>query len=66
MGTSGKEVGGVRAVAGAEVGHCDSNVGVHSGVSVFLLFLLFLFLLTIFLGKEGGSAGPAPLPNGGV
>ena len=40
--------------------------GVHSGVSVFFFLLLFLFLLTIFLGKEGGSAGPAPLPNGGV
>ena len=39
--------------------------GVYSGVSGFSL-LLYFFLLTIFLGKEGGSAGPAPLPNGGV
>ena len=31
MGTSGKEVGGVRAAAGAEVGCHDSNIGAHCG-----------------------------------
>ena len=40
--------------------------GVHSGVSSFFSFIIIFFLLTIFLGKEGGSVRPAPLPNGGV
>ena len=34
MGKSGKEVGGVRVVAGAEVGCRDGNVGVHRGQCV--------------------------------
>ena len=40
--------------------------GMHMGVSKIFLYYYFYFLLMIFLGKEGGSAGPAPLPNGGV
>ena len=41
--------------------------GVYLGVSdFFLYYYYFFFLLTIFLGKEGRSAGPAPLPIGGV
>ena len=39
--------------------------GMHSGVSSFFFIIIF-FLLTIFLGKEGGSVRPAPLPNGSV
>ena len=31
METDSKEVGGVGAVAGAEVGHCDSNFRAHRG-----------------------------------
>ena len=38
--------------------------GMYLGVSLF--FIIIIFLLMIFLGKEGRSAGPVPLTNGGV
>ena len=40
--------------------------GVHLGVSDFSFIIIFFYLLTIFLGKEGRSVRPAPLPNGSV
>ena len=39
--------------------------GMHPGVSTFFSFFFWILLIN-FLGKEGRSARPAPLPNSGV
>ena len=61
----GKVEGGGHGRLGAMPWLLVKEDGMYSVISNFFFFLFF-FLLMIFLGKEGGSARPAPLPNCGV
>ena len=61
----GETEGGRHGRAGAMPRLPVEEDGIYLGVST-LYYYFFLIFLTIFLGKEGRSARPAPLPNGSV
>ena len=60
----GKAEGGGHGRLGAMPWLLVMEDGMYLVVSLF--FIIIIFLLMIFLGKEGRSARPAPLPNSGV